>query len=139
MNEESNRTKFIKAIDQVLYESRRDYQYKSNKVKALKNINMSLDLKEVGNFIPKYRVYRFNMNIDETITVPDNDDSFPFSEIANLLKHAIVKEVYGEVDSKITELHWNLARLIGKYYDDDKEFREMYEIVEELRNMISPK
>lgn len=79
------------------------------------------------------------MNIDETITVPDNDDSFPFSEIANLLKHAIVKEVYGEVDSKITELHWNLARLIGKYYDDDKEFREMYEIVEELRNMISPK
>ena len=136
MNEESNRTKFIKAIDQVLYESRRDYRYKSNKVNSLKNINMSLDLKEVGNFIPKYRVYRFNMNIDETITVPDNDDSFPFSEIANLLKHAIIKEVYGDIIEKVDELNWNLARLLGKYYDDDKEFREMYEIVGELREMM---
>lgn len=139
MNEESDKTKFIQMIDETLCNSRRNYKYIAKPFKPLKNINMSLDYEEIGNFCPKYRVYKFNMNINETITIPDNDADFPFSEIGNLIKHAIVKEVYGEVDSKITELHWNLARLLGKYYDDDKEFREMYEIVEELRNMISPK
>lgn len=135
MKDESNKTNFIKAIDQTLYESRKDYKYTS---KPLKNINMSLDYKEIGNFSPKYRVFKFNMNIDETITIPDNDEAFPFSEIAKLLKRAIVRQVYGEIDSKISELYWNLARLIGKYYDDDKEFREMYKIVEELKEMIKP-
>lgn len=130
----NNKTNFIKEIDRALEVGCKNSTYLP---KHIKNIDIVFDLKEINNYVPKFKEFKFEMSIKETITVPETSGFSHYNEIVKNLKAAIVKEVYSEIDSKLIELGWNLSRLLGKY-DDDKEFREMYNVVEELREMIKP-